>query len=123
MVLKFIPEFFILIFHCFIGFLIVAMLVDTRSKHSNSPVKIPPKYKAYVYKWCDLGDPLLKVVIAESQVHADQYIHDWCFREDITNDAFFYFLGCVDYEVPGIANDEYYMNLMFPDHVSKTDTY
>lgn len=89
------------------------MLVDIRNRTSASPVKIPPKFQAYLYRWCDFGDSLYKVVIAESQVHADQYVRDWCFREGIDQDAFFYFLGVIDYEVVGIAGDDYFKELLF----------
>lgn len=97
------------------------MLVDIRNRSSASPVKIPPKYQAYVYKWSDISEPLIKVVIAESSVHADNYLHDWCIREGLQHDSFFYFLGCVDYEVVGVADDSYFRELLFSDYVSETD--
>lgn len=90
------------------------MLVDIRNRKSSSPVKIPPKYQAFIYRWFDLGDASYKVVIAESQMHADAYINDWCFREGIDTSLPFYCIAIVDYEVVGKAGDEYFENLLFP---------
>lgn len=105
----------------FICFLIVAMLVDSRNRTSSAPVKVPPKYQAYIYRWCDISESMYKVVLAASSAQADSYIRDWCIREGIQHDAFFYFVACVDYEVVGIADDAYFRNLLFSEDVPYSD--
>lgn len=121
MYIRKVRAFFARAFLSFIFSLIVVMLVDSRNRTSSAPVKVPPKYQAYVYKWCDISEPLYKVVLAASSAQADSYIHDWCIREGIQHDAFFYFVACVDYEVVGIADEAYFRNLLFPEDVPFTD--
>lgn len=97
----------------FICFLIVEksvlMYVDVRNRTSNSPVKIPCKYQAFLFQFSTVDGYDYKIVIAADYIHASQYIKDWCFRESV--DIFFRFVGMVDYEVAGIADDKYYLNL------------
>lgn len=102
-------------------FSIVVMLVDSRNRTSSAPVKVPPKYNAYIYKWCDISEPLYKVVLAASPAQADSYVRDWCIREGIMHDTFFYFVACVDYEVVGIADEAYFRNLLFSEDVPFAD--
>lgn len=87
------------------------MLVDIRNRTSNAPVKIPPKFKAYVFQFSTIDSYECRVVIAASLTLASQYIKDWCRREGV--DIFYTFLGEVDYEVAGEADEGYFKDLLF----------
>lgn len=114
--------FFARAFRFFICFLIVVMLVDSRNRASSAPVKVPPKYQAYVYRWADISEPMYKVVLAASAAQADSYLRDWCISEGIDR-PFFFFVACVDYEVVGIADESYFRNLLFSDDVPFSDSH
>lgn len=87
------------------------MLVDVKNRTSNAPVKIPPKYKAYVWQFSCIDSYECRVVIAESLTLASQYINDWCRSNGV--DIFYSFLGEVDYEVAGEAGEGYFKELLF----------
>ena len=85
------------------------MYVDVRNRTSNSPVKIPCKYQAFLFQFSTVDFYDYRVVIASDFIHASQYMKDWCMREQV--DLFYRYCGEIDYEVAGIANDEYFLNL------------
>lgn len=90
------------------------MLVDVRNRSSYSPVKIPCKYQAYLFRFSSVDFFEYRVIIAESAIKACQYMKDWCLRESV--DLFYTYEGEINYEIAGVAGDDYYRELLFNDN-------
>lgn len=101
-----------LAYHFFICFLIVVMLVDIRNRTSNTPTKVSPRSRAYVYRMMTLDGYEIKVVLADSPIEAQSYLDSWKWTQGLEN-CFFTLVGSDDFDIAGQAGDSYYHNLLF----------
>lgn len=73
------------------------MYKDLRIRNANRSTPVPPKYKAYIFRYSCVDCDAYKVIVAPSFIVAQQRIKDFCIEQDI--DAFFLFVAEDDFEV------------------------
>lgn len=88
------------------------MLADIRNRKSTSGTKVTFKMSAFVYRFMTLDGYEIKVILAESRLNADTYLKQWQWEQGLEN-CFFTFVGQDDFDIVGIASEEYMKGLLF----------
>lgn len=96
----------------FTCFSIVVMLADIRNRKSLSGTNVSVKMSAFVYRFLTLDSYEIKVVLADSRLHADAYLKQWQWQQGLEN-CFFTFVGQDDFDIVGIAGEDYVKGLLF----------
>lgn len=91
------------------------MLVDIRNRKSTSGTPVNFKMSAFVYRFLTLDGYEIKVILADSRLRADAYLKDWQWSQGLEN-CFFVFVGQDDFDIVGVAGDDYIKGLLFDDN-------